>query len=88
MNFFGITLDWADGVAYDRFFGFEKRLEDNLGFQTTEKGLKLFVQTKSNIKMKSELPPWVGQVIEKIKILNNPLLSVLKKPVEAISPSI
>ncbi|MDD5489294.1 MAG: AAA family ATPase [Candidatus Moranbacteria bacterium] len=84
-DLFGIDSEWADGKAYERFFGFEKRLEDYLGFQTAEKGLRLFIQVKEKIKSKKELPAWVEKIIEKIQALNSPLPSVLKKPVEIAS---
>lgn len=85
LELFGEDAEWADGKIYKRFFGFEKRLEDYLGFQTVEKGLKLFIQVKENIKSEDRLPAWVEKIIEKIKVLDSPLPSVLKKPVEIAS---
>ncbi|MCL4732975.1 AAA family ATPase [Patescibacteria group bacterium] len=80
---FGITAEWADGKVYDRFLGFENDLESNLGFSTTKKGLDLYIETKSKIISVKNLPTWVSTVVEKVKSMDDPSGSVLKKAAPA-----
>lgn len=83
LELFGASADWADGKTHDRFLGFENDLESNLGFSTAKKGLDLYIETKSKITLASKLPTWVKAVVEKVKLMNDPLPSVLKKAVPA-----
>lgn len=82
LELFGITnQEWLDGVVYDRYLGFEKRLEENLNIDNIPnniKSVKLFQKVKESITSKESLPSWVEQIIQKIQNLNTPLESVLK----------
>lgn len=82
LELFGITnQEWLDGVVYDRYLGFEKRLEENLNIENIPnniKSVKLFQKVKESITSKESLPSWVEQIITKIQNLNTPLESVLK----------
>lgn len=82
LELFGIKdQDWLDGVVYNRYLGFEKRLEENLNIDNIPnniKSVKLFQKVKESITSKESLPSWVEQIITKIQNLNTPLESVLK----------
>lgn len=78
LGLFDVDKEWPDGTVNDRYFGFEKRLEENLGFSTSKKGLSLFLQVKKEIKEKEKLPVWVEQIIDKIESLQDPLACILK----------
>lgn len=86
LDLFGVHTEWPDGLVHDRYFGFEKEIEDNLGFAASKNGnvVDLFIQTKENIASKEQLPRWIGEIVSKVELLNSPLPSVLKKPITEI----
>jgi hypothetical protein len=77
---FNITADFPDGVVNEKHLGFTHSLNENLGFQTSKKGLKLFKQVRQNITTPEQVPDWVSQIIEKIEALQDNVPSILKKP--------
>ena len=79
LSLFGDHGDFPDNVVHEGYLGFEKRLEENLniGDVGDVKALKLFLRTKAAIKDASQVPPWVSEVIEKIKALPNEFPSIL-----------
>ncbi len=78
LGLFGVNADYPDGQVYDLFLGFVDEFEKELGFQTSQKGLQLYKQIKQRITDEANVPPWVNQVIEKIKKLPDVSTSILK----------
>lgn len=82
LELFGeIGIDYPDGTPKDKYLGFEKEFENSLGFDTTKKGLDLFIETKKKIAEDSiSVPSWVEILKEKIKSMPEAEIeSVLKK---------
>ncbi len=72
------SQDYPDNKVKDKYLGFEYSFEKNLGFETTAKGLKLFIEFKNKIeKGEIEIPSWVDDLIEKLKNLPDEVESIL-----------
>jgi putative ATP-dependent endonuclease of OLD family len=73
MNLLGNSGEnnYPDGEAHNLYLGFEKRIEDALGFEVISeaKGIRLYKIVKKKITKKEELPKWVEGVIERIQLL-------------------
>ncbi len=78
LNLFDIDSDYPDGHAHDLFLGFKDVFEKELGFQTSKKGLELFIEVKNRIKDKKSIPNWINAVIKKINNLPEIPKSFLK----------
>ena len=71
--------DFPDDTVTDKYLGFKYRLEENLNIGEVggAKALRLYQRTKEAIKTPEQVPPWVGEVIEKIKSLPMEAESIL-----------
>ncbi|OGK35675.1 hypothetical protein A3F59_01900 [Candidatus Roizmanbacteria bacterium RIFCSPHIGHO2_12_FULL_38_13] len=81
LSLFNNGSNYPDNNVKDKYLGFEDELEANLGFQTTNKGLELYIQMKEKLKDGSvTVPTWVSEVQQKISELSDlGVLSILKK---------
>ena len=51
MSLFGkVESSYPDNIIREKYLGFETRFEDNLGYETSKKGLELFIETKNKIE--------------------------------------
>lgn len=66
---FNEDFEFPDGKVHSHYFGFHKRLEDELGFNTKSKGLDLYREIKQKINDTSKLPSWVFQIKEQLNLL-------------------
>jgi putative ATP-dependent endonuclease of OLD family len=73
--------DYPDGDIKNRYLGFEDELENNLGFQTSDKGLNLYIKVKEKLKDGSlTVPTWISEVENKVtNLLDHDAISILKK---------
>lgn len=85
LSMLDVDSDYPDGKVHDLYLGFEKEFELHLGYTTTKKGLDLFIEMKSTITEKSQVPEWVSQVKEKVLALKEYPNSVLREPDESIA---
>lgn len=71
LELFGETgIDYPDGTPKDKYLGFEKEFENSLGFDTSKKGLDLFIEVKKKISGNSiGVPSWVETLKDKINNL-------------------
>lgn len=71
LELFGETgIDYPDDTPKDKYLGFEKEFENSLGFDTSKKGLDLFIEVKKKIAESSiGVPSWVETLKDKIKNL-------------------
>lgn len=71
MELFGENgINYPDGSPKEKYLGFEKEFENNLGFETAKKGLDLFIEVKKKITDNSiGVPSWVETLKEKINNL-------------------
>ncbi len=83
LNLLGVSSDFPDNIANEKHLGFERTLNENLGFATAKKGLKLFKQVRQQILTEEQVPSWVGEIIIRIEALQDNTQSVLQKPAEA-----
>lgn len=66
----GKISDYPNNIVNERYFGFKDKFENNLGFSSSEKGLKLYITVKEQLKKEaSGVPDWVNDVIENISAL-------------------
>lgn len=80
LSLFGNADDFPDNKAHDRYLGFLYRLEENLNIDNPEgKGRNLFKGVKAEITSRENVPSWVYDVIEKLRLLPNEVESVLQK---------
>lgn len=79
LGMFGVEQDFPDDTVTDKYLGFKYRLEENLNIGEVggAKALRLYQRTKEAIKTPEQVPPWVGEVIEKIKSLPMEAESIL-----------
>ena len=85
LSLFGEADDYPDDIVKDHYLGFKYRLEENLGIGDigNAKALRLYQRTRESIKTMESVPPWVSQVIEKIKALPTEADSVLNEEKES-----
>ncbi|MBO9701714.1 MAG: AAA family ATPase [Sporocytophaga sp.] len=81
LSVFNVSMDYPDGVVQNNYLGFENTLNENLGFETGQKGLKLYKQTRQNITCREQVPAWVNQIVEKLEMLHDNIPSILKNNV-------
>ncbi len=79
LEIFDIYQDFPDNIVNDKFLGFEATLNENLGIETSKKGLKLFKLIKQHITTIEQVPDWVTEMSEKIDLLKDNTESILKK---------
>ena len=83
-------MNYPDGTPKDRYLGFEYEFEKSLGFDTTKKGLDLFIEVKKKISENSlGVPSWVEVLKDKISTLpETEIESVLKNAnIEILNPT-
>ena len=75
MTLFGkVESSYPDNVAREKYLGFEKKLEDNLGYITSKKGLGLFIDVKNKIENKEiKVPEWANQISNQVSKLSEKL---------------
>ncbi|HCU01815.1 TPA: hypothetical protein DIC62_03415 [Candidatus Nomurabacteria bacterium] len=81
MSLFGeVESPYPDNVSREKYLGFETKLEDNLGYSTSKKGLDLFIDVKNKVESSEiEVPAWVNQLKEKVsKLSDSSVESVLE----------
>ena len=81
LSLFNNNSDYPDNNVKDKYLGFEDELESNLGFQTTDKGLELYIKMKGKLKDGSiTIPTWVSQIKQKITSLSDlGVVSILRR---------
>lgn len=81
LSILGSDADYPDGSVNKNYLGFVTFLEDNLNISPapSAKGLKLYHIVKTIITTEDNVPPWVKDVIEKLKELPLEAPSILKK---------
>lgn len=82
-SLFGVDSEFPDNNVHDQYLGFEQTLNQNLGFETAQKGLKLFKKVRQNITSQEQVPNWVHQVAERIEGLHENTPSVLTNTAQA-----
>jgi putative ATP-dependent endonuclease of the OLD family len=78
---FGIdNLNYPDGAPKARYLGFEDKFETSL-FETSKKGLDLYIEVKQRIAMGSfQVPSWIEDLRDQIAALSeNAVPSILKR---------
>jgi len=71
--------NYPDNTPHDKYLGFEKTLEYNLGFDTSKKGLDLFLQFKKKYESKEvQIPSWVDSLIDQVSKLDGESESILQ----------
>jgi putative ATP-dependent endonuclease of OLD family len=80
LSLFGNTGDFPDNNSTNDFLGFANTLNENLGFDTSSKGLKLFKQVRQKLTTAESVPQWVTDVRLKVEALTEFKESVLKRP--------
>lgn len=85
LSLFDITADFPDNLVHEKHLGFLETLNQNLGIETSKKGLKLYKHIKQNILTVENIPNWVSQITEAIELLQDNTPSILlKQPKEQI----
>lgn len=77
LSLFGVDEEFPDGNVNDNFLGFKFSLNENLGFESSKKGLKLYKEVREKIKSENVVPSWVKEVTDKIEKLEDNAPSVL-----------
>ena len=80
LSLFGVATDFPDNNVQEKYLGFERTLNQNLGFATGHKGLKLFKQVRQQITTQAQVPAWVQQVITRVETLQDNTATILIKP--------
>jgi putative ATP-dependent endonuclease of OLD family len=82
LSLFGLKSDFPDNSVHEKHLGFLNTLNENLGIETSKKGLKLYKHIKQNILTADNVPKWVTQITEAIELLQDNTASVLlRQPV-------
>ncbi len=79
----GCTDDYPDGHLHERYFGFQRMLEDSLNIGEVgknTKGLKLFRRFKDAVNSGMSVPKWIHFLTKKIDQLPSEAQSVLIAP--------
>jgi len=81
LKLFGESQNYPDNNPKEKYLGFEYEFENNLGFETSKKGLDLFIETKKKITDNSVgVPFWIEKLKNSIKSLpENYVDSILQK---------
>jgi len=79
----GDVNDYPDNTVKPKYLGFKNTLNENLGFETSQKGLKLFKQIRQRITTVEQVPAWVSEMVGCIENLTDNVPSVLKQPAAA-----
>ena len=77
------TDDYPDGYLHERYFGFQRMLEDSLDIGEVgknTKGLKLFRRFKDAVNSGTPVPKWIPLLANKIDQLPSEAKSVLIAP--------
>lgn len=77
LSLFQNANDFPDNSVNDGYLGFTETLNDNLGFETSAKGLKLFKQVRQRLTTHEQVPKWVVEVKVKVEALAEFKQSVL-----------
>lgn len=85
LSLFNNGSNYPNNNVEDKYLGFEDELEANLGFQTTNKGLELYIQMKEKLKGGSvTIPTWVSEVQQKMSALSDlSVISILRERTSA-----
>lgn len=72
--------DYPNNIVNEKYLGFEDEIENNLGFQTSNKGLDLYTQVKEKLDNESiTTPTWVSEIQQKITALSDlNVISILR----------
>ncbi|TKB97297.1 ATP-dependent nuclease [Pedobacter cryotolerans] len=79
LSLFNKDSDFPDNSTCEEYLGFSHTLNENLGFQTSSKGLKLFKDVRNNITKSDQVPVWVTDIAKRIEALPEFKDSVLKR---------
>jgi len=81
LDLFENEQDYPDNEVKENYLGFEYKFENNLGFDTSKKGLDLFIEVKNKIsKNEIDVPQWVKEVKGKVNSLSeNNVVGILKR---------
>ncbi|MFN8333874.1 MAG: AAA family ATPase [Cyclobacteriaceae bacterium] len=74
----GTVLDFPTNSVESKYLGFERSLNENLGFVTNKKGLSLFKDVRRQITTQRQVPAWVQDVITRLEALQDNVPSILK----------
>ena len=79
LSYFDIEADFPDNQVHTRHLGFANRFDDNLGFTTSQKGLKLYVTTKRHITEMADVPGWVTELTTQLDAMPETVQSILQQ---------
>lgn len=79
LSLFGADGNFPNNNVHEKYLGFEQTFNQNLGFASAHKGLKLFKQLRREITRTDQVPAWVGQVITRLESLQDNTASILRK---------
>lgn len=80
LKLFDNDEEYPDGSVCEKYFGFENYFEENLGFETSKKGLELYKEVKDKITSSEQVPRWTNLIVEKLNNLDElSVSSVLQK---------
>jgi len=88
LKLFGeMSLDYPDTMPKQGYLGFKEKFEKSLEFDTSKKGLDLFIEVKKKITENSiNVPTWVEALKDKVNSLpEKDAKSILKKNQEKIT---
>lgn len=75
----GTVLDFPNNTVQNKYLGFERSFNDNLGFATSKKGLNLFKEVRRQITTQAQIPAWVQEVITRVEALQDNVPSILRR---------
>ncbi|WP_305952620.1 ATP-dependent endonuclease [Emticicia oligotrophica] len=79
LKLFGNGNDFPDNLVNEKYLGFEKTINENLGFETSLKGLKLFKKVRQEIQSEDKVPKWINEVVDCLEKLEDNTQSILMK---------
>jgi putative ATP-dependent endonuclease of OLD family len=81
LKLFGIeNVDFPDNTVQEKHLSFKNTFNENLGFVTTSKSLKLFKEVRSRIQTQEHVPSWVRDLTIRLDALPDTISSVLLQP--------
>lgn len=80
--FFWTEKDRPDWSVNERYLWFENEIGHGLWYTTTKKGIDLFIEIKSQIPTVNELPSRVALVVDKVKVMDTSIPSILQKTID------
>lgn len=83
LSLFGVGIDFPNNTVQEKYLGFERTFDQNLGLITNQKGLALFKQVRREIPGVPQVPAWVQEVITRVEALNENTTSALLRPAPA-----